>query len=162
MAILKSTATITELQSLIGKLSYVCSCIRPGHLFMQHLSNVLRPNYHFTSFEVLKELRRNLSWWSTFLKHYNRISLLTQPFWVTDPLDFSVDACDMGCGGFYLGSYFHIELPNEFFHTLKHIISKELLAVLLACIIWKDQFTRKVLSSIWITVLLSQRLTMVI
>ena len=93
--------------------------------------------------EVLKELRRDLSWWSTFLKRYNRISLLPQPIWVTDPLDFSVDACDTGCGGFYFGSYFHMELPNEFFHTLKHIISKELLAVLLACIIWKDQFTRK-------------------
>ena len=69
--------------------------------------------------------------------------IITPTFWVTDPLDFSVDTCDTGCGGFYLGSYFHIELPNEFLHTLKNIISKELLAVLLACIIWKDQFTRK-------------------
>ena len=50
-------------------------------------------------------------------------------------LDFSVDTCDTGCGGFYFGSYFHIELPNEFLHTLKHIISKELKR--------KDQFTCK-------------------
>ena len=64
---------------------------------------------------------------------------------MTDPLDFSVDTYDTGCGGFYFGSYFHIELPDEFLHTLKHIISKELLAVFLACIIWKDQFTRKCL-----------------
>ena len=80
----KSTATITELQSFVGKLSYVCSCIRPGCIFMQHLLNVLRSNYHFTSFIVPKELGRDLSWWSTFLKHYNEISLLRQPFWVTD------------------------------------------------------------------------------
>ena len=138
----KSTATITELQLLIGEL-YICSCIHPGHIFMQHLLNVLRSNYHFTSFEVPKELCRDLSWWSTFLKHYNGVSLLPQPFWVTDPLDFSVDVCDTGCGGFYFGSYFRIELSNAFLHTLKHIISKVLLAVLLACIIWKDQFTRK-------------------
>ena len=57
--LLKSTVTITELQSLIGKLSYVCSCIRPGHIFMQCLLNVLRSNYHFTSFE---ELRWDLTW----------------------------------------------------------------------------------------------------
>ena len=30
----KPDATVLELQSLIGKLSYVCSCIRPGRLFM--------------------------------------------------------------------------------------------------------------------------------
>ena len=41
----KPDATVLELQSFIGKLSYVCSCIRPGCLFMQRLLNVLRSHY---------------------------------------------------------------------------------------------------------------------
>ena len=53
----KPDATVLELQSLIGELSYVCSCIRPGRLFMQRLLNVLRSHYSTSgSFQIPAEL----------------------------------------------------------------------------------------------------------
>ena len=54
-----------------------------------------------------------------FFKQYNGVSLLPEPFWVADPLDFSVDACDTGCAGFYFGSHFHVELAPDFISTLE-------------------------------------------
>ena len=77
------------------------------------------------------------------LKQCNGVSLLPERFWVTDPLDFLVDACDTGCGGFYFSTYFHVELRPDFVLTLEHIISKELFAVLLTCVLWKEYFARK-------------------
>ena len=67
--------------------------------------------------------------------------MLPESCWVTDSNDFSVDACDTGLGGLYFGCYYHIVLPPNF--VSHHIITKELLAILLACILWKDKLTRK-------------------
>ena len=112
------TATIKDLQSLLGKLSYVCACIRPGRIFMQRLLSVLRPNYNKHSFQITSDFRSDLKWWSFFLTKFNGVSLLPEPYWVTDPNDFSVDACDTGLGGFYFGCYYHIVLPPNFFHII--------------------------------------------
>ena len=137
-----NTARIKDLQSLLGKLSYVCACIRPGRIFMQRSSFfVLRSNYHQDSFQITSDFRSDLNWWFFFLSKFNGISLLPEPYWVTDANDFSADARDFGLGGFYCGCYYHIVLPNNF--VSHHIITKELLAILLACILWKDKFTRK-------------------
>ena len=138
----KPDATVLELQSLIGKLSYVCSCIRPGSLFMQRLLNVLRSHYSTSgSFQIPAELFDDLKWWSVFLNVYNGVSLIPEPVWVSDPSDFSVDACDSGCGGFYYGFYFHLKLTDDLLDL--HIITKELLSILIACDLWKDKLLRK-------------------
>ena len=140
----KPDATVLELQSLIGKLSYVCSCIRPGRLFMQRLLNVLRSHYSTSgSFQIPDELFDDLKWWSAFLNVYNGVSLIPEPVWVSDPSDFSVDVCDSGCGGFYYGFYFHLKLTVDLLDL--HIITKELLSILIACNLWKDKLPCKCL-----------------
>ena len=140
----KPDATVLELQSLIGKLSYVCSCIRPGHLFMQRLLNVLCSHYSTSgSFQIPAELFDDLKWWSAFLNLYNGVSLIPEPVWVYDPSDFSVDICDSGCGGFYYGFYFHLKLTDDLLDL--HIITKELLSILIVCDLWKDKLPRKCL-----------------
>ena len=138
----KPDATVLELQSLMGKLSYVCSCICPGRLFMQRLLNVLCSHYStLGSFQILAELFDDLKWWSAFLNVYNGVSLIPEPVWVSDPSDFSVDACDSGCGGFYYGFYFHLKLIDDLLDL--HIITKELLSILIACDLWKDKLPCK-------------------
>ena len=140
----KQDATVLELQSLIGKLLYVCSCIHPGHLFMQQLLNVLCPHYSTSgSFQIPAELFDDLKWWSAFLNVYNGVSLIPEPVWVSDPSDFSVDASDLDCGGFYYGFYFHLKLTDDLIHL--HIITKELLSILIACDLWKDKLHCKCL-----------------
>ena len=41
----RKTASLKELQSLLGKLSFVCSCVRPGRVFVQRLLVFLRSIY---------------------------------------------------------------------------------------------------------------------
>ena len=94
----KPDATVLELQSLIGKLLYVCSCIHPGHLLMQRLLNVLCSHYSTSgSFQILAERFDDLKWWSAFLNVYNGVSSIPEPVWVSDPSDFSVDAIGCEC-----------------------------------------------------------------
>ena len=140
----KPDGTVLELQYLIGKLLYVCSCICPGRLFMQRLLDVLRSHYSISgSFQIPTELFDDLKWWSAFLNVSNGVSLIAEPVRVSDPSDFSVDACDAGCGGFYYGFYFHLKLTDDLLDL--HIITKELLSILIACDLWKDKLPHKCL-----------------
>ena len=51
----------SELQSLIGKLSYVCACINPERIFMQRILRELRRLPHkFTRFTPSSELLADL------------------------------------------------------------------------------------------------------
>ena len=68
--LLMHTAMIKDLQSLLGKLSYVCACIRPVYiyiyiyymLFMQRLLSVLRSNYNQDSFQITSDFCSDLNW----------------------------------------------------------------------------------------------------
>ena len=56
-------ATKHQLQVLIGKLSYVCSCVRPGRAFMSRLLNELRScDSRRRTILVSYELKLDLQW----------------------------------------------------------------------------------------------------
>ena len=61
-------ATIKDLRSLLGKLLYVCACIHPGHIFMQHLLSVLCSNYNQDSIQITLDFRSDLNWWFFLVK----------------------------------------------------------------------------------------------
>ena len=102
------TFTKRQLQSLLGKLSYVTACVQPGRIFMNRLLNVLRS---FTSrkqrLPVTMEMRNDIFWWLQFLDLYNGVSVIPELYWREDTLSFSTDACLTGCGGLAFGEYFH-------------------------------------------------------
>ena len=102
-----------QLQSLLGKLSYVTACIQPGRIFMNRLLNVLR---FFTSrkqrLPVTMEMRNDILWWLQFLDLYNGVSVIPELYWREDTLSFSNDACLTGCGGLAFGEYFHAKFPD--------------------------------------------------
>ena len=81
---------------------------------MQRLLTFFSSNYDQKSFDILSELRGDLLWWSTFLTKRNGFSLLPKPIWVSDPIDLSVDACDSGCGGFFLATIFTLKYLKKF------------------------------------------------
>ena len=60
--LVKKSMTRTELQSLIGKLAFVCKCVRPGRLFLTCILDTLRSlrrNHHRTRInaEFQKDIR---------------------------------------------------------------------------------------------------------
>ncbi|KAK3747903.1 hypothetical protein QZH41_010206, partial [Actinostola sp. cb2023] len=97
----KRRCTKRQLQSLIGKLSFVATCIPPGRIFMSRLLQMLRLLYrqHHHA-HLTQNFRKDIQWWQTFLRSYNGISLILEDN--TTPVPDAIvasDACLTGCGG---------------------------------------------------------------
>ena len=72
-----STFTRRQLQSLLGKLSFVTACVRPGRIFMSRLLNRLcslpsKPS----RFPVTSDMLSDIDWWLTFVPHFNGSAMI--------------------------------------------------------------------------------------
>ena len=133
----KTSVSLRDVQSLVGKLNFVASCVRPGRIFISRILNFLR---EFTDdhcfLEISEELRKDLFWWSEFLQIYNGISILSLEEW-TEPDEFMAsDACLIGCGGICGSFYFHCDFPQFIVQQNLHINSLELLSVIVCLKLW--------------------------
>ena len=73
-----STFTRCQLQSLLGKLSFVTACVRSGRIFMSRLLNRLRNLSPTQSrFPVTSDVLSDIDWWLTFLPHFNGSAMIT-------------------------------------------------------------------------------------
>lgn len=133
-------STKSDLQSLIGKLSYICACISPGKIFMQRMLSELRrlPNKS-SRFTPSSALLADLRWWNEFLAVYNGVSLLRSSPWIDSPVRFCTDACLSGIGGFFDGRFFHSSYPPFFDTTSLSIASLEMLAVIISLKLWSEE-----------------------
>ncbi|VDI75565.1 Hypothetical predicted protein [Mytilus galloprovincialis] len=97
----KSKVFRKEVQSLIGKLNFIASCVKPGRIFISRILNFLR---EFVSddqcLELSEEFKKDIFWRSEFLLIFNGISILSLEEWTEPDQFFSCDACLSGCGGF--------------------------------------------------------------
>jgi hypothetical protein len=115
----KKKASLKELQSLLGKLHFISSCVRPGRVFVNRLLSWLRaafpenstgnhrvfrniPNY------VLKDLR----WWERYLSKFNGISMMSIENWSAPDEMLSCDACLLGMGAISKNQFFHTIFPE--------------------------------------------------
>ena len=90
--------TKKQLQSLLGKLSFVTACVKPGRLFMARLLNSLRECKHAASYQypISATMLLGIQWWLEFLPRYGRISLIKPFLWDFESLNFSIDAAFKG------------------------------------------------------------------
>lgn len=80
--LVKKTATKTELHSLIGKLPFVCKCVRPRRLFLSRLLDTLRSLRHPQHcVRLTGDLRKDIRWWLRFLSVYNGVSFIPTQLW---------------------------------------------------------------------------------
>jgi hypothetical protein len=95
----KKSYRLKELQSLLGKLSFVTACVKPGRIFMSRLLNKLR-TFPTTRRTVLvsPEMTLDISWWVTFLPLFNGVSLIKPDVWSFEDLHFTTDSCLHGGG----------------------------------------------------------------
>ncbi|VDI15088.1 Hypothetical predicted protein [Mytilus galloprovincialis] len=127
----KSKVFRKEVQSLIGKLNFIASCVKPGRIFISRILNFLR---EFVSddqcLELSEEFKKDIFWWSEFLLIFNGISILSLEEWTEPDQFFSCDACLSGCGGISSSQYFHCAFPSFIIKQNLHINSLELLTVI--------------------------------
>ena len=68
----RSRHTKKQLQSLLGKLSFVTARVKPGRIFMARLLNNLRSfSKSRSSCPISDDMRADISWWSGFLLLFN-------------------------------------------------------------------------------------------
>ena len=133
-------STKSDLQSLIGKLSYIYACISPGRIFMQRLLNELRqlPTKR-SRFVPHSDMLSDLHWWYKFLSVYNGVSLLRSSPWPVSDHYFCTDACAAGIRGFFCGRFFHSSFPACIDPNSLSIASLEMLAVTVSIKLWFDE-----------------------
>ena len=92
--------TKKQLQSVLGKLSFVTACVKPGRIFVARLLNSLReckrPAGH--RYPISANMLLDIQWWLTFLPQFDRVSFMKPSFWDFESLNSSTDACLHGGG----------------------------------------------------------------
>ena len=140
----KKTSSLRELQSLLGKLSFVSACVRPGGVFVQRLLVFLRSIYSNTSgeFPVPYYIRDDLKWWNTYLPCFNRVSMMSLKLCQPDD-EFATDSCLTCCGAVSGREYFHAVFPPFIQDLQLHINALELLTIVISLRIWGHKFKGK-------------------
>lgn len=137
----KKSATKRELQSLVGKLSFVTKCVRQSRIFLNRLLTLLRSvksNHHFV--RLTQEFRKDLFWWQEFVNVYNGVSLIPRITWSSPDAIFATDSCLTGCGGVNATSFFHSPYPQSILDLNLPIHCLELLAVTVAVKLWGSSY----------------------
>lgn len=141
----KDTASIKDLQSLIGKLNFVAACVRPGRIFISRLLKWLKTLYLLNDQQhpVPAFVQKDLQWWHKFLHQYNGISMMMLEEWSNPDEIFSSDSSLIACGGFWQGNFFHAKFPDKIRNKHYHINILEMLAIILCLRIWGKFFKGK-------------------
>jgi hypothetical protein len=103
----KETATIKELQSLIGKLMFAAKVVRPGRIYLNRI--IFHMKRQMTEYSPDSKMewgippicREDLQWWASFLEKWNGVSLLYELEWLQMNgaiISLETDACGSGYG----------------------------------------------------------------
>ena len=141
----KTTASLREIQSLLGKLNFIAACVRPGRIFISRMLKWLKSLNKETSnrhqqVEIPMYVKKDVLWWYRFLPVYNGVSLMLYEEWCLPDEICSSDSCLHGCGGFWLGKYFHVSFPTKFKEKNFHITILEMFAVVICLKLWGSNF----------------------
>lgn len=139
----KKKATLQELQSLIGLLSFACSVIVPGRAFLRRLIDLtigLKSPHHKRRLTL--EAKADIQAWLQFISHFNGSSLFLSDQWATSTsLDLYTDASNVGCGGYLHNQWFACEWPSNI--QPYHITLKELFPIVIALEEWGSQLANQ-------------------
>lgn len=137
-----SSFTKRQLQSLLGKLSFVTACVKPGRIFMARLLQCLRECKHHAAshrYPISATMLLDIQWWFEFLPRYNRISLIKPSLWDFEGLNFSTDACLQGGGATCQTQCISFVFPDCISLQSLHINALELFTIVVALKHWAPQ-----------------------
>ena len=143
----KRTATLQQLQELIGFLNFACKVIPAGRAFLRRLVNltvgISAPHHHRN---INKDARKDLAAWLLFLDKYNGISVFSDSHWSSsDIIRLYTDSSDQGFAAVFGKQWFQGAWPEDWTVTKgnKNIALLELVPIVLAMDIWGDKLTGK-------------------
>ncbi len=146
----KTKATLKEVQSLVGVLSFAAKAVRQSRIFFSRLLDFLRQahaeNQRFL--DIPEEIQSDLRWWAEFAPTFNGVTMMPPLHWEAPDRVFSVDASLQGAGGFSMEGensayFFKCAFPEKVKTIAGHISALEIFTVKIACQLWAHRFTGK-------------------
>ena len=154
--ITRTTATVKELQSVTGVLTWCAQVVRPGRAYLRriitHSTSMLKT---LKSRAIPKGVRADLLWWHSFAADWNGTSLLLETEWTESPsIELFTDACETGYGGVFghqwiAGTWSKSQLSMAMNHKSGKLSMPylELLALVIAVCTWGPSFLGRKLRS---------------
>ena len=131
----KTTFSKKQLQSLIGKLSFITNCVRASRVFMCRLLQQLR-NCRENGNPIQSELLKDIAWWKCFLPTFNGVLIL----WLLDlhPIDelLASDASLIGGGAVHKNEFVHFKFHPEILESTSNIAQREMYTIMVAMKLW--------------------------
>jgi Reverse transcriptase (RNA-dependent DNA polymerase) len=153
---MKSHATIHDIQSLIGTLSFCCKVIRAGRVFLRRLINFVSHLYHRSKHaraHVLHKLtlsvKKDIQWWLTYMKQFNGTMSIYPIAWCNDrDMYIATDACETGYGAmfgphWFAGTWSEEEERESQRDSRDSMPWKELYALVLAATTWGQHWSKR-------------------
>ena len=135
------SCNLKELQSLVGKLHFVCTVVRPGRLFMARMLNCLRGIPPGDRIMLSEEFHLDVQWWLKFLPTFGGTSIMWM-YHITKPDGMvASDACLNGMGAVKDTEFIKLEFPDSWKNS--NIAHLELLAVIVMCKTWSEELSGK-------------------
>ena len=149
----RTTATRRELQSIIGKLFWVSKMVKHSRSFISRLLQQLRDIHGTTENKKVPlspECKKDLTWWSMYLRTFNGVSAIVNDEDSQQPLEFLMkssfkvyagDANLWGGGGWYGGEYWSREFPLFLRSSAIPVHIKEFWVLIASCWAWGDAWS---------------------
>ena len=132
-----------DLESLVGLLQHAAKVVRPGRRFVRRIIQLMASVKSRDRFIRLNaEFRSDLQWWNRFLDGWNGIGILQDP--AAEIVDIESDASgSWGCAAVWGPHWLQWQWSEK--AQQWHIAPKELLPVLLACAVWGEEWSGKLI-----------------
>lgn len=130
--------TKRQLQSLIGKLQFICSVCRPGRTFLRRMIDLLTKVTHPSHrIRLTVAFRKDIHWWQTFLTSWNGRSFFHEDEWLSSSsLELFTDASHEAFGAYFAGEWFSCWFTDHGIPLSRSITFKELYAITAAVSTW--------------------------
>ena len=134
-----------DIQSLVGKLQHACKVVVPGRTFLRRMFELLsitaKSQHHI---RLNQAFRSDLLWWHTFLSSWNGVSMMRGLQSISPNEKVFTDASGVtGCGAWWGKSWLQLKWVAGMAFGSLPITQKEVLPVVLACVVWGWQWYQK-------------------
>ena len=139
----KKKATKREILSLVGLLQHGTRVVRCRRTFMARMYSTtakVKQIHFFTRLNV--QFCSDVMWWHFFIQSWNGLSIICSLNPVSHNLVIQTDASgSWGCGAVLNTQWLQWKWPKDW--AQQGIVAKELVPIVLGCIVWGTLLTRK-------------------
>ena len=135
----KATATLKQVQILVGKLQFICACVRPGRLFMSRILQKMQGNPQEIAVDI--EFKKDINWWIKFLPMYSGVSIMWALGMDESGVTFATDASLTGLGAVCNSECISVDIQGvqDMINANYTIVHLELLAIIIAVKTWAEK-----------------------